>query len=88
MDGSSNPNRDSGSSRTRPGFIPLWMIVTGLWTVATIMRIQGVWVPQVGWSAVLCSVYFWLSLIIPPWLFATVMLAVKRTATTRRGADG
>jgi hypothetical protein len=36
-----------------------------------------------GWHAVTGSVYTWVSLFLPPWMFAIVMLAMKRLAMGR-----
>jgi hypothetical protein len=70
-----------------PGFVALWIIVTGLWTVSTVLRMQRVWVPIMGWPAVAGSVYTWVSLFLPPWMFAIILLAMKRIAVARRQPD-
>jgi hypothetical protein len=33
----------------RPNFAVLWVIVSGLWTLATVSRMQRIWVPILGW---------------------------------------
>jgi hypothetical protein len=66
-----------------PSFVSLWFVVTILWTISTVLRMQRVWVPIMGWHAVTGSVYTWVSLFLPPWMFAIVMLAMKRLAMGR-----
>jgi hypothetical protein len=79
---------DSAGDRPHPlrntDFAVLWAIVTALWTVATVLRIHRVWVPEMGWSTVLASVYTWISLLLPPWMFAIVLLGVTRLAAARQ----
>jgi hypothetical protein len=62
----------------------VWIMVTGLWTAATILRMNRVWVPVLGWHGVLENIYTWVSLLLPPWIFAVVLLAVKRIDSTNR----
>ena len=68
----------------RPDFFMVWIMVSGLWTAATILRIDRVWVPVFGWNGVLGNVYTWVSLLLPPWIFAVILLAVKRVESTGR----
>jgi hypothetical protein len=84
------PDQSTGSppNRRRPNFVLLWVIVTSLWTAATILRIQQIWVPIQGWDAVIGSVYTWISLFLPPWMFAIILLAVKRIGAARHKSDG
>jgi hypothetical protein len=35
-------------------------------------------VPVLGWNGVLGSVYAWVALLLQPWMFAIILLAVKR----------
>jgi hypothetical protein len=67
-----------------PNFVVLWIIVSGLWTVATVMRIQRAWAPVPGWPAVLGNPLAWVSLFMPPLMFAIILLAMKRIATERQ----
>jgi hypothetical protein len=67
----------------RSSFVALWIIVTALWTIATVTRMQRIWVPMMGWPAVLGNLYTWASLLLPPWMFAIILLAVKRLAMAR-----
>lgn len=71
-----------------PNFVSVWLIVSGLWIVATGLRIHRVWMPMVGWPTVLSSVFTWASLLLPPLMFAIVLLAVKRIAAPRHRPDG
>jgi hypothetical protein len=75
---------DRPQPQSGPGFVGLWFIVTALWTISAIMRMKRVWVPLMGWPAVLGSIYTWVSLCLPPWMFAIILLATKRLATARR----
>jgi hypothetical protein len=67
-----------------PNFVALWFIVSGLWTVATVCRIQRTWC---GLPSALSSRFTWVSLVLPPLLFALVLLAMSRIADNhqRRG---
>jgi hypothetical protein len=70
----------SRASRRRgrsPNFVALWCIVSGLWTVATCLRIQRAWG---GWPAVLGSPFTWISLLLPPLVFAIVLIAMNWVA--------
>jgi hypothetical protein len=78
-------NHSIVSATRGPGFVVLWIITTGLWTVATVLRVQRVWVPIMGWHAVLGSVYTWVSLFLPPWMFAIILLSIKRVTVTCQG---
>lgn len=75
---------DKTSTARGPDFLVLWIIVTGLWTVATLVRIHRHWVPVLGWPGVIGSVYTWVSLLLPPWMFAIILLAAKRLAPARQ----
>jgi hypothetical protein len=79
---------DRPPGRRGPSFVALWGVVTVLWTISTVLRINRTWVPVMGWHAVIGSVYTWISLFLPPWMFAIVMLALKRLASGRQGAKG
>ena len=68
----------------RPDFVSVWIVVTGLWTVATILRMNRIWVPVLGWHGVFANVYTWISLLLPPLIFAVILLAVKRIAVADR----
>jgi hypothetical protein len=60
--------------------VTLWIVVSGLWTVATALRIESVWVPGAGWAAVLNSGFTWISLLVPPLMFAVILGAMSRVA--------
>jgi hypothetical protein len=66
-----------------PNFITLWVIVSGLWSVATSLRILRVWVPQAGWPAVISSAFTWAGLLLPPLVFAIILIAMSRIAAGR-----
>jgi hypothetical protein len=71
-----------------PNFVVLWIIVSGLWTVATLERVQRVWVQSFGWPAILGNPLTWVSLFMPPLMFAIILLAAKRIGAARHQADG
>ncbi len=71
----------------RPDFLKLWVVVSVIWTIATVLRMHRVWVPVLGWNGVLGSLYAWVTLLLPPWMFAIILLAVKRfVLSTQRDA--
>jgi hypothetical protein len=76
----SSLNRIRGGARS-PNFVTLWIIVSGLWTTATGLRILHVWVPEAGWPAVLYSGFTWAGLLVPPLTFAFILVGVSRIAT-------
>jgi hypothetical protein len=65
---------DSGRA---PNFITLWIVVSGLWTIATCLRIQRTWG---GWPAAAGNPYTWVSLLLPPVIFALLLIGVSRVA--------
>jgi hypothetical protein len=62
----------------------LWVWVSGLWTVATVLRIYRVWVPILGSRKVVDGPWLWFSLIIPPVMFAFVLAAIYQIKRGRR----
>jgi hypothetical protein len=61
----------------------LWIVVSMLWTVATLLRINRVWVPMTGWEGVIEGPWMWMSLLGPPLIFALILVAIhKGTART------
>ena len=58
----------------------LWIVVSGLWLVATWSRIQRVWVPGLGWPAVRDTTFTWIGLLIPPVVFAIVLAGTSQIA--------
>ncbi len=75
---------NAGRSR-RPNLVLLWLIVSGIWTIATLLRMDRVWVPGRGWPAVLDDGVTWASLLAPPLTFAAVLLFVSVVAGVRDG---
>jgi hypothetical protein len=59
------------------------MIVSGISTVATLLRIDRVWVPGRGWLAVLRNGLTWASFLAPPLTFAVILLFVSSVARVR-----
>jgi hypothetical protein len=62
----------------RPDLMTLWIIVSTFWTIATGLRIHHVWVPALGWPAVLGSAFTWVDLLAPPATFALVLWGIRR----------
>jgi hypothetical protein len=60
------------------GLLTLWFVVTALWTAATVLRIDRIWVPGLGWPAVLAHPFTWVSLLLPPAVFGGMLFAAAR----------
>lgn len=77
---------ESGGRAARPPhrLVSLWVVVTALWTAATLLRVDRVWVPGTGWEHVLHGSWLWLSLGSPPLLFALVLAYVHQVIRFRR----
>ena len=65
-------------------FLKLWIIVSLLWTGATLLRAHRVWVPIEGWRAILLGPWLWLELALPPLMFGVVMLGVHQLSIKQR----
>jgi hypothetical protein len=59
------------------------MLVSVLWTIATLLRIDRVWVPAVGWHRALGGPWLWITLIGPPLIFALIIGAVQKVIRGR-----
>ncbi len=66
-----------------PRLRTLWFLVSVLWTIATLLRVNGVWVPLFGWHRILQSPLLWCFLIIPPVIFALILTTIHRKASGR-----
>jgi hypothetical protein len=66
-----------------PNLVVLWVVVTGLWTAATIFRMQRAWAPVMAWHTIFGSAYTWVTLFVPSGMFAIILLAVRRLAMPR-----
>ncbi len=62
----------------------LWAVVSGLWTVATVLRIDSVWVSLVGWQNAVEDPFLWINLILPPSMFAVILAAIHQIKTARK----
>ena len=73
-------------ARREPAFrvLALWVLVSGLWTVATILRFYRVWVPAVGWRRAIEGPWLWVGLILPPLMFAAMLAVIHRIRTSRK----
>jgi hypothetical protein len=67
--------------------IRLWIVVTAFWTIATLFRIERLWLPRVGWHGILDGPWLWLSLGLPPLVFALLLAYVRQLAHFRRFAS-
>lgn len=56
--------------------VVLWILVSGLWTAATLLRIYSVWLPFGGLRLALEGRWIWISLVIPPAMFAVILAAI------------
>ncbi len=74
--------RRSGSFRGRRLWT-LWIVVSGLWTLATLLRVKHLWLPRMGWHDILMRPFFWISLLAPPAHFAIVIGAIHRMTANR-----
>jgi len=68
--------RRAASGMKRRGLVTLWVIVTALWTVATWLRVNRVWLPVMDWPEIWSSGFTWLSLLLPPAAFGAILFAV------------
>jgi hypothetical protein len=71
---------------SRRKLVTLWVVVTLLWTAATCLRAYRVWMPALGWPAVLVSPFTWVNLVVPPLTFAIVLFAIARVTSADRGS--
>jgi hypothetical protein len=67
-----------GRRGTRSRLWRLWALASGLWTVATLLRVAKVWAPLVGWRGIVERPMIWISLIVPPLLFALIVGAIQK----------
>jgi hypothetical protein len=74
---------DQACRKKPAGFLLLWVVMSALWMVATLLRIHRVWVPLVGWEGALAGPWMWISLILPPVMFAAILLAIWIMANRR-----
>ncbi len=80
--------RQGGPRRAdAPNFVLVWIVVSSLWTLATGLRMQRTWMPGPVWPDLLGKPLAWISVFLPPLLFAIILLAVKRVATARYQQD-
>jgi hypothetical protein len=73
-------------ARREPAFrlLVLWVLTSGLWTVATILRVYRVWVPAVGLGRAIEGPWLWVSLILPPLMFAAILAVIHLIRTGRK----
>jgi hypothetical protein len=60
----------------RYSLLRLWLVVSVLWTVATVLRLPGAALSFLAWPA-------WLSFLLPPLMFAVILAAVHQIALAR-----
>jgi hypothetical protein len=71
---------EGAPERARPvrrhRLVALWFVVSAFWTAATILRVDEAWVPILGWWRILDGPWLWLTLILPPLMFAAILAAI------------
>ena len=70
----------------KPDLVRLWGLVSTLWLIPTVIRMDRVWTGGHDWSAILARPITWYSLLVPPVAFA-VLLAVVGMIARRRDAE-
>jgi hypothetical protein len=73
---------DTTDYKNRSGHLTLWAVMTGVWAVATVLRNQRVGQLLLGWRGELDDSGIWMSLILPPTMFAVVLLAIHFVGKT------
>jgi hypothetical protein len=79
-----SPGHSSRDRAVRSRLWTLWVLVSALWELATLLRIRRVWVPQVGWHRLIGGPWMWISFIVPPCLFALILGAIQNATDDRR----
>jgi len=79
-----DPYRPAESRNTDSRFLRLWIVVTLIWTGATVLRVRRVWVPRLGLDNVLRDPLLWIAIAIPPVAFGVIVLSVYYLAPSRR----
>jgi hypothetical protein len=74
---------DTEKRKSAFSLVVLWLSVSGLWSAATFLRVERVWVPITGWDEVLEGPWLWLSLLIPPVMFAVILLSIHEIRKDR-----
>jgi hypothetical protein len=59
-------------------------VVTALWTLATVLRLERVRVPARDWQVLLGDLTTWLSLLVPPFAFALMLAGIAWVADAYR----
>lgn len=75
--------QDKAGRKNSPGPLRLWILLSGFWTVATLLRVDRVWVPLIGWRRVLEGPWIWISLIVPPLMFAVPLIVLHMLRRAR-----
>jgi hypothetical protein len=76
--------QQTGTRRGNPPSLrTLWVLVSGLWIVATLLRINRVWAPVMGWHRIFERPWIWTTLIVPPLIFALLLGAVRKKGAGR-----
>lgn len=64
--------------------VMLWVVVSGLWTTATLLRIGRVWMRGGQWDRILHEPWLWISLGVPPLVFALLLIYLRQIIGLRR----
>jgi len=76
------PDKAQRKNAFRP--VTLWLVVSGLWTAATVLRLYTAWVPFESWRFAVEGQWIWISLIIPPVMFAVILAAIHLIKIARK----
>ena len=66
--------------RSRTSLFRLWIVVTSLWTVSDLLRLDGHQASALGWRSVLAAWPTWFGLLVPPLVLAAVLALIRATA--------
>lgn len=65
----------------------LWFVTSAFWTAATLLRMHYANVNGTAWMDMMANQVVWISLLLPPLMFAVIIAAVRCVIRTHRAAD-
>lgn len=71
----------------KPDLVRLWCVVSALWVVQTLIRMDRVWTGGHDWDAILYRQITWCSLLLPPVAFMVLLIVVRVIAEHQERAD-
>lgn len=80
--------RDVGRHRLRPraGLARLWFVVSALWTLASLFRLHRARPQMLAWPRLAADPWLWIDLLLPPLLFALILIAIELVGSIPRTA--